>query len=117
VVCNTANDGMAGELDQVTQIEHVIGSKYNDVLSGGSDPLAPELVIEGRLGDDNITGGAANDELWGDDGNDTVTGGAGDDVVHGDAGDDILDGGDGDGDICLWDSTDQTKTVNCEPNN
>ncbi|MEY4581906.1 MAG: hypothetical protein RL701_6609, partial [Pseudomonadota bacterium] len=41
VVCNTANDGMAGELDQVAQIEHVIGSKFNDILSGGTDPLAP----------------------------------------------------------------------------
>ncbi|HEY1584502.1 MAG TPA: calcium-binding protein, partial [Polyangia bacterium] len=112
--CGVANDGAAGEGDQVYQIEHLIGSAFGDSLSGAT-ATTTSLVIEGGPGDDVITGGAASDMLWGDAGDDTLHGGPGEDNLSGDAGDDALDGGDGDGDICLTDSSDVTHPpVSCE---
>jgi Ca2+-binding RTX toxin-like protein len=49
-----------GETDALTGIEKVIGSKYND----------------------NLTGGTGADTLWGGDGTDILTGGAGDDTLE-----------------------------------
>jgi len=113
--CGTADDGMTGEMDQIYQMEHVIGSKYNDTLSVYMTTTT-ELMFEGGEGNDTITGSSANDTIYGDLGDDTLTGGAGDDTISGDAGDDFIDGGDGDGDICLGDSADVTRArVNCEP--
>ncbi|HEX4355322.1 MAG TPA: calcium-binding protein, partial [Polyangiales bacterium] len=112
--CGAADDGAAGEDDQIYQVEHLIGSAFDDTLSGAT-ATTTQLVIEGGPGNDVITGGAASDMLWGDAGNDTLHGGAGEDNLSGDAGDDALDGGDGDGDICLTDSSDVTHPpINCE---
>ncbi len=58
-------------------IENVIGSAHDDVLTGT----------------DNVTVG---NSLWGLDGNDVLSGREGEDMLYGGAGDDSLDGGDED---------------------
>ncbi len=65
--------GGDAEGDTLQDIEHVIGSKHNDVLSGD----------------------AGDNQLTGLDGNDTLHGGDGDDVLHGGSGADTLVGGAG----------------------
>jgi len=56
-------------------------------------------------GNDTITGGSNNDNLYGQDGNDTIVGGGGNDLIWGEGGVDSLSGGDGD-DTIIADSTD-----------
>ncbi len=82
-----ALDGSAGsggdaQGDMLLNIEHVIGSGFDDTLTGGS-------------GADMLEGGAGNDLLIGNAGSDTLLGGAGNDTLIGGAGADILDGGAG----------------------
>jgi Ca2+-binding RTX toxin-like protein len=75
----------------------------NSLLSAGC-PLGtvaagpyfdPILDVNGRAGDDDITGGQIADTLKGDDGNDFVGGNGGDDNLQGGVGDDTIDGNDG----------------------
>jgi VCBS repeat-containing protein len=84
--------------DTLVSIENVIGSAYNDILSGneqnnefwggnGSDTLY------GNGGADTLWGEAGNDSLWGGSGDDLLYGGAGDDTLSGDTGNDTLEGG------------------------
>lgn len=58
-----------------TQIENLIGSKYNDELIGNK----ADNNISGGAGDDIIKGGEGNDYLDGGKGNDQLFGGKGDD--------------------------------------
>ena len=75
-----ADDGEAGERDNVVGVERVVGGGGPDTLVGGDG----RERLEGRGGDDRIDGGG---------GNDTVIAGAGADVAGGGAGHDRLDGG------------------------
>ncbi|MBR0875484.1 S8 family serine peptidase [Bradyrhizobium tropiciagri] len=59
--------------------ENVIGTMYNDVLTGSS--AANKLV--GDFGDDVISGGAGDDILLGGAGNDTLNGGTGSNTIDG----------------------------------
>lgn len=69
-----ANDGMAGEADNIhPDVETVGGSAGNDVIVGSPGP----------------------DRLWGGDGDDVIHGLGGDDWLSGDDGDDTIDGGPG----------------------
>jgi serralysin len=70
-------------LDHIGSVENVIGSRFNDRLTG--DALANDLA--GEDGDDRLLGG---------DGKDALLGGAGADYLNGGLGDDVLDGGSGD---------------------
>jgi len=54
--------------------------------------IAPELLVAGSAGDDNISGGGKADVVDAGDGNDIVRGGAGADTLAGGAGDDVLGG-------------------------
>jgi Ca2+-binding RTX toxin-like protein len=72
----------ADETDALSSIENLIGSDFNDSLTG--DASANHL--DGGLGDDVLVGGL---------GADVLSGGAGDDIIFGDQGDDVLDGGSG----------------------
>ncbi|WP_456239216.1 Ig-like domain-containing protein [Pseudomonas auratipiscis] len=69
------NTGGAGT-DTLTGIENLIGSDYNDHLTGDGNA---NLLI-GGLGNDTLIGGGGNDVLIGGAGNDTLTGGSGNDI-------------------------------------
>ena len=110
--------------DQLDGIENVIGSDFDDTITGNS-PLAEDdsetedvnesmargtgNKLEGGAGKDTITGGAGNDVidggdgddpmLNGGDGHDDIMGGAGRDELNGGGGNDILNGGAGDDDL------------------
>jgi Ca2+-binding RTX toxin-like protein len=104
----TATDGFGGT-DTLTSIENVVGSAYNDVISGNAlaNYLWGEAGVDylyGQDGNDVIYGGLGQDRLYGHDGNDTLNGGddrdwiygyADDDILNGDGGDDIMNGGAG----------------------
>lgn len=89
----TARLGSAGQAryDIYTNIENVIGSRYDDRISGDSGKnilrgfVGDDKVYGGR-GDDWMDGGAGRDYLYGGDGRDRILGGAGNDYLFGGAG-------------------------------
>jgi Ca2+-binding RTX toxin-like protein len=116
---NSANDGAAGEADNVrSDVERLGGGSGDDKIyadddanvitgNGGND------TVNGYGGDDTITTGGGADQVWGgagndvlalgdgtnkaygEDGDDRLTSGAGNDSLDGGAGDDGLTAGDG----------------------
>ncbi|MBP2160390.1 MULTISPECIES: cadherin-like domain-containing protein [Asticcacaulis] len=64
------------------------GGNGDDLLDG-SGSTGP-LQIQGRAGDDTLTGGVFADRLYGDEGNDVLSGGAGADTLRGGAGADTF---------------------------
>lgn len=92
-------------LSSVTSIEtisagtftgvYIAGSANADTLNFSSVTLTNIVRVEGGLGNDTLTGNAANNTLWGGIGNDRIDGGAGSDSLLGDDGDDVLIGGAG----------------------
>jgi Ca2+-binding RTX toxin-like protein len=72
---NGQGHGGHAEGDELSGIEHLTGSGFDDLLVG--DHL-------GNL----FEGGAGNDSLWGNTGNDTLNGGEGADALHGQDGED-----------------------------
>lgn len=107
---NGANSGEdnAAAGDFIGGIENIIGSNYDDDLTGNSavdDPSTTDVdeertstldgmggndELNGGVGDDTLNGGSGRDELLGNAGDDTLNGGAGDDVLNGGAGDDVF---------------------------
>ncbi len=81
----------ADDEDWISGFENLIGSAYDDELSG--DGKANQMA--GQNGDDRLEGGGGDDDLWGGDGRDTVFGDSGNDWVHGGDGDDRIFGGPG----------------------
>ncbi|MFO1006110.1 MAG: cadherin domain-containing protein [Planctomycetaceae bacterium] len=77
--------GGAGN-DKVLNMEGLIGSAFNDNLTGNS--VANQLM--GLDGDDTLNGGAGDDSLLGGRGNDTLTGGQGADSLDGGDNNDTL---------------------------
>jgi Ca2+-binding RTX toxin-like protein len=82
-----------GATDTLLSIEQfsVLGSAYNDKITGG----AGADILEGAAGNDSILGNIGNDVLDGGAGNDTMNGGAGIDWINGGVGNDKLTGGAG----------------------
>ena len=87
----------------VPDIEHLVGSDYNDILAGdGRDNWLDGSGGDDRLyggpdgGDDVLAGGEGDDRLYGGKGNDTLEGGPGNDQLRGGRDNDRLDGGEGD---------------------
>ncbi len=92
-----------------TRIERLIGTDFNDTLSGsaakdklvggnGDDSLSGLLGgdrLVGNRGNDSLMGNAGRDKLFGGAGNDTLVGGGQKDKLTGGGGDDILTGGGG----------------------
>ena len=66
--------------DTFTSIERIVGSQWNDTITGNSD----DNILSGYRRDDTVKGGAGDDIIYG---------GQGTDIVHGDAGDDMIHGG------------------------
>lgn len=77
--------------DNILNVENIIGSFYNDQLTGD----AGANQIEGGEGNDVITGNAGDDVLNGGNGNDTLLGSDGNDLLTGGVGSDYIDGGNG----------------------
>lgn len=75
-----AGDGVDGDAtgDALIEIENLIGSAFNDRLTGAD--VANR--ISGGAGDDLILGLDGADQLVGGEGNDTLTGGAGNDAFQ-----------------------------------
>ena len=95
-----AASGGDAQGDTFYGIDGVIGSAFNDTLTGadGQGTAVGDTftsVLYGGAGDDLIDGGGGNDSLYGGTGNDSVIGGTGDDLVDGGAGRDLLYGGAG----------------------
>jgi Ca2+-binding RTX toxin-like protein len=91
----TAGTATGEGADELVQIENLVGSNFNDVLSGD----AGDNTIRGGNGADLINGGDGNDDLKGftdiNDVGDTINGDAGDDSIDGGPGNDALNGGPG----------------------
>lgn len=73
------------------------GRGGNDTISGSNfiDSISGgdgDDTLTGNGGDDSFDGGAGNDTIFGGDGNDYIDGRENDDVIHGDAGNDRLEG-------------------------
>jgi Ca2+-binding RTX toxin-like protein len=96
-----ANDGEAGEGDNVIGMSIIRGGSANDVLDGRDHETAQ---IFGNGGNDKILGPPHDEmfssenfgaKLFGGTGNDTLQGGDGDDRLDGGSGADVLQGGGG----------------------
>ena len=83
-------NGVAWEVE-VTDIEHLHGSEFDDILAGDFG----DNLLNGSAGDDELHGREGDDRLWGGPGDDELDGGAGDDILLGGAGADALRGGTG----------------------
>jgi Ca2+-binding RTX toxin-like protein len=79
-----AQNTVGGGIDTITGFERLIGTVYDDTLTGSS---AGDM-LQGAAGNDVINGAAGNDRLIGDAGNDTIDGGTGIDRLYGGAGQD-----------------------------
>jgi len=100
VAVATADDGVAGEGDDVNaDVEIVMGGSGADWL-GAAPTLTTDVVLMGQGGNDVLVGGHHNDDLCGGAGNDrlvpwTLVGvaghGGGNDYISGGAGSDTLD--------------------------
>lgn len=99
----------SGGRDLISGIDHLIGSRYADTLTGNDnnntfDGGSGNDTLRGGKGNDFFTGGSGNDKLYGEEnndsimgetGNDTLSGGSGADILHGGSGNDSLTGGSG----------------------
>ncbi|MDZ4843388.1 MAG: calcium-binding protein [Hyphomicrobium aestuarii] len=88
VISSRSSDGRG---DTFTNIETIVGSKYDDKISGNGD----NNQFIGGDGNDQIHGRGGNDVLIGGNGNDTLDGGIGNDTLVGGAGADHFEGGEG----------------------
>jgi Ca2+-binding RTX toxin-like protein len=87
---NFAKDGF-GNTDQIFNVENVIGSAFNDDITGD----AKANIITSGDGNDTIAARDGNDSLYGENGNDVISAEAGDDLIVGGKAADTLDGGTG----------------------
>ncbi|MBX7249994.1 MAG: hypothetical protein K1X35_13240 [Caulobacteraceae bacterium] len=78
----TAQNTVAAGLDTISGVEDVLGSAYNDTITGDAGANS----LQGRGGNDTLNGGDGNDALVGGAGADTMNGGNGLDYAsYGDA--------------------------------
>ncbi|MBF0665001.1 MAG: hypothetical protein IR159_05575, partial [Brevundimonas sp.] len=97
---NTGNwarqDTGGSGIDLLVDISGLIGTRFDDELSGRDDAFDHTQgwvfheFLDGGAGDDLIKGASGDDTIWGGTGDDTLDGGLGDDVIDGGAGWDTL---------------------------
>ncbi len=95
VIGSAFNDTITGFNDQ-----GLTGDVYTNTFYGGAgsdyiDGLGSNDVLYGGADNDTVLGGAGDDQSYGGDGTDALYGGTGNDSSYGDAGNDSLFGGDG----------------------
>jgi Ca2+-binding RTX toxin-like protein len=88
--------GGDGEDTLVGGWEFILGSNFNDDITGGQNSVNVPTRIKGFKGNDIITGTNSTDTLAGGAGNDEIRAGSGDDSLKGGAGKDLLLAGSGD---------------------
>jgi Ca2+-binding RTX toxin-like protein len=88
---NTATDGF-GNTDKLFNIENVVGSTFNDDITGD----AKANIITAGDGNDLVFGRNGNDSIYGETGEDTIFAEADNDLIVGGKSADALDGGTGD---------------------
>lgn len=93
-VGNGVAEGVSGD-DNLLNIENVIGSNFDDVISASSSLAGGANIFDGAGGNDSIRGGFGNDILFGGTGNDLLFGQQGDDQLLGADGNDFMRGGTG----------------------
>lgn len=109
VTLNTYTEGQAF-IGYGTQIENLIGSEHDDVLTGNN---ADNHII-GGAGNDTLRGGAGNDYLDGGSGADTLAGGTGNDTyVTDNIGDTVIEA-ENEGEDHVYSSTDHTLGAHLE---
>ncbi len=94
----TVSDGAGGTTTGTVTIDiRAIGAgNNNDTINLSAAGTYQASYLDGRGGQDSLTGGAPGDTFIGGAGNDTLTGGAGNDILAGNDGNtDLLDGGAG----------------------
>jgi trimeric autotransporter adhesin len=87
---HTATDGFGGT-DTLNNIEGVVGSEFNDVITGDGNVNR----LQGQNGNDQLFGGGSDDFLVGDDGVELYNNAFGTGGTPFDSGNDTLDGGSG----------------------
>ena len=109
---NAANDGAAGERDDVRgDVEIVNAGSGNDRITGSS----AINTFRGGDGNDTLDGGTGDDQLFGGRGDDVLTGGAGTDRLSGEEGNDTLFARDNTADILNGGSgTDRAQKENSD---
>lgn len=85
-IAGVQNTGGAG-LDTLVSIEDLIGTNFNDRLTGNGG----NNVLSGLNGNDILVGNGGADQLFGGNGNEYLNGGTGNDVLNGGAGIDYAD--------------------------
>ena len=107
-----AGTGIGGhaEGDTLTGIERVLGSAFDDSLTGDET----DNYLYGSAGNDTLSGLEGTDVLNGDTGSDTLNGGGGLDILIGGEGSDTLDGGAGTRDWSYYHTSDMAVTVDLE---
>jgi len=90
VTVNLASTGRqntgGGGTDTLTGIERIIGSAFDDRITGSSGAER----LDGGNGNDVVSGGGGADILVGQNGNDIIDGGGGRDWLYGGSGDDVF---------------------------
>jgi Ca2+-binding RTX toxin-like protein len=94
---NTVSGGDAANDTITGGIDGIVGSAWNDTLTGFDGQGADYTnVFFGGGGDDILDGRGGDDRLYGGDGDDTLIGGTGADLLDGGTGDDVIHIGAGD---------------------
>jgi len=88
--------------DVITNVENLIGTAYNDFLTGNSG----NNILDGGAGNDYLNGGNGNDTLIGGGGDNSLLAGDGDDLLISGAGADTVSGGNGTDTVSYANSTD-----------